>query len=95
MTNSINTIIPQVIQMTPALARRYLKGNTSNRKPRNHHVERYANDMRAGLWAFAAEPIKIADDGTLLDGQHRLMARPTHAVHRTYEGGLEALGACR
>lgn len=74
MTNSINTIIPQVIQMTPALARRYLKGNTSNRKPRNHHVERYANDMRAGLWAFAAEPIKVADDGTLLDGQHRLMA---------------------
>ncbi|MEU3282939.1 hypothetical protein [Streptomyces antibioticus] len=70
------TDIPQVeiMAVTPELATKWLKQNTRNRNARKRAVSDYARDMAAGQWRLNGEAIKFAADGTLLDGQHRLMA---------------------
>lgn len=60
--------------ITPDDARRYLGFNTHNRNLRARVVSGYARDMKSGNWRWNGETIKIAKDGTLLDGQHRLAA---------------------
>lgn len=64
----------QVVDVTPALAEKWLAQNTHNRTIRERAVLAYARDMEAGNWAENGEAIKFAADGTLLDGQHRLTA---------------------
>lgn len=61
-------------KITPAAAKKMLDGNTRNRNLRPRVVQQYAADMKAGHWTAGADPIRIATDGTLLDGQHRLHA---------------------
>jgi hypothetical protein len=70
------TEIPQVeiIAVTPDLAAKWLKQNSHNRTLRKRAVADYARDMKAGQWRPNGEAIKFAADGTLLDGQHRLLA---------------------
>lgn len=64
-----------VVAVTSEVARRWLdERNTKNRKVRDVAVRRYKTDMLTGRWTFAADPIRFAQDGTLLDGQHRLIA---------------------
>ncbi|WP_228981340.1 hypothetical protein [Streptomyces sp. DH12] len=63
-----------VVDVTPDLARLWLRDNTHNRKLRERAVNDYARDMAAGHWALNGEAIKFATDGTVLDGQHRLHA---------------------
>jgi hypothetical protein len=63
-----------VIDVTPDLAREWLRTNTHNRKLRDRAVADYARDMAAGHWTLNGESIKFATDGTVLDGQHRLRA---------------------
>ena len=63
-----------VIDVTPDLARTWLRTNTHNRKLRDRAVADYARDMTAGHWTLNGEAIKFATDGTILDGQHRLHA---------------------
>lgn len=58
----------------PEEATEILASNTRNRLPNKKLVQRYASDMERGEWAFVGDPIRIAHDGTLLDGQHRLEA---------------------
>jgi hypothetical protein len=60
--------------MTPELASKYLEHNISNRNLSNSNVNFYADQMRNGKWMNNGETIKIATDGTLIDGQHRLSA---------------------
>lgn len=60
--------------VTPEVAREWLGANTKNRNVRSGAVATYARDMRDGRWMFTGEAVKFADDGTLLDGQHRLLA---------------------
>lgn len=67
----------QVEIVTPAVASAILTRNTSNRPLSEGTVRRYAADITAGRWKQNGEAIKIASDGTLLDGQHRL-----HAIAR-------------
>lgn len=64
----------QLVTITPARAKAMLSKNTMNRAVKQQIVERYASDMSLGLWDTNGETIKIADDGTILDGQHRLLA---------------------
>jgi hypothetical protein len=64
----------QIVEVTPALAEKWLRQNTHNRSVRERVVLAYARDMEAGRWAENGEAIKFAADGTLLDGQHRLNA---------------------
>lgn len=64
----------EVVDVTPALAEKWLKQNTHNRNLREVAVYAYARDMEAGKWTENGEAVKFAANGTLLDGQHRLQA---------------------
>ena len=61
-------------QITPALAKSLLTTNTNNRHVNPRIVKRYAADIKAGAWKLNGESIIFSEDGTLLDGQHRLLA---------------------
>lgn len=63
-----------VTSVTPEIAREWLLRNTHNRNVRQRVVLAYAADMEAGNWQWNGESVKFAEDGTLLDGQHRLAA---------------------
>lgn len=60
--------------ITPEIAAELLGGNTKNRHVHERHVKRLCAAMLDGRWQFNGESIKIAKDGTLVDGQHRLIA---------------------
>ena len=72
MTGTINEA--ELKTITPEEAARILENNTHNRQCRQTVVKRYARQMAAGEWRLTGETIKIAADGSLLDGQHRLLA---------------------
>jgi hypothetical protein len=73
VTESENPVATVEI-VTPALAAEWLVGNTHNRSMKNAAIERFAKDIRAGLWDLNGESIKFNGDGRLLDGQNRLQA---------------------
>lgn len=60
--------------ITPKQAEKYLQFNTSNRNLRKALVSQYARDMQNGKWRLTHQGVAFNCDGTLLDGQHRLMA---------------------
>lgn len=60
--------------ITPERAQELLASNTHNRPIRPARINSYADEMGAGLWKLTGETIKIAADGTIIDGQHRLLA---------------------
>lgn len=62
------------VTVSPALAEELLHRNPDNRNLSAIYVDRYAQDMTRGHWEANGEPIIIADDGLLNDGQHRLAA---------------------
>jgi hypothetical protein len=63
-----------VIDLTPAAARQILERNTRNRSLHEDYVRKLAGAMERGEWMVNGEPIQIAEDGVLLNGQHRLNA---------------------
>jgi hypothetical protein len=63
-----------VVNVTPAMAATWLTQNHHNRNMNVRLVGDYARDMLADNWPLNGESVKFADDGTLLDGQHRLSA---------------------
>lgn len=67
-------VTPEIRLVLPADAKALLARNDDNRTVRSKHVRQLSEAMRVGHWVFNGETIKIASDGTLLDGQHRLMA---------------------
>lgn len=69
-----NGITHRVVSMTPEIAADLLRRNSNNRPIRDVITNNYLSDMRAGKWKYAGDPIRFAEDGTLLDGQHRLTA---------------------
>lgn len=69
-----NGIAGRVETITPEKATEALKKNDINRPMRTRTVSRFATDMVTGDWELNGEPIIFAEDGTLLDGQHRLRA---------------------
>lgn len=60
--------------ITPEKAQEYINSNHRNRKMAEHIVLGYMSDMSNLKWNLNGETIKIADNGLLLDGQHRLYA---------------------
>lgn len=67
--------VPMAIEnIDPDRAAELLSGNDHNRSLRPALVRKYARDMRAGNWSQTGDPIRLAADATLLDGQHRLAA---------------------
>lgn len=64
----------EFVVITPDVARAMQRANTHNRPIRAARVNAYARLMAAGLWHNNGEAIKVAADGTILDGQHRVLA---------------------
>jgi hypothetical protein len=64
----------EIIELTPTEAQRILNGNTRNRSLRQDYVRQLAAAMERGEWMINGEPVQLAEDGTLLNGQHRLNA---------------------
>ena len=60
--------------ITPKIAEELLKKNTMDRNLRERRVKSLVHIILNGEWEVNGEAIKIANDGTLLDGQHRLCA---------------------
>lgn len=60
--------------ITPEKAARLLGQNTKNRTLNEATVDVYAQAIKRGEWKLNGEAIKIAKNGRLLDGQHRLKA---------------------
>ncbi len=66
--------IKRVEVITPERASSLLDANVGNRRLIAKHVASLASALAEGRWRFNGETIKIARDGRLLDGQHRLAA---------------------
>lgn len=64
----------ETMTITPQIAQEWVTLNTRNRPVRYARVARFARDMKDGTWVLNGETVKIAADGTILDGQHRLYA---------------------
>lgn len=69
-----NQLISRVETITPVLAEEYLRHNTKNRQLRKNLVSFYAEQMKKGQWMLNGEAIIFNEQGTLVDGQHRLAA---------------------
>ena len=64
----------EMTTITPPMAAIMLANNGANRKLNKRHVDFLADQIRSGKWQKNGQTIVIADDGTLMDGQHRLNA---------------------
>jgi hypothetical protein len=64
----------KVERITPKMAAEMLKTNTENRTIRSQHVNAIMRDMQTNNFKMNGDAVRFADDGTLLDGQHRLRA---------------------
>jgi hypothetical protein len=63
------------LKITPSLAKEMLLKNKNNRRVKPNRVTQFAKEISNGLWVNdTGETIKVAENGNLLDGQHRLMA---------------------
>ena len=62
------------INITPDMARRWLKANFRNRPVSDHTVAAYARDMVNNVWRPTHQGIAFNDRDELIDGQHRLLA---------------------
>lgn len=74
MTEQTKNPVITIETITPEIAARLLGTMMGNRQLRQKAVQRYAREMIAGKWAVNGEAIKIAANGRLIDGQHRLSA---------------------
>lgn len=62
------------VVVTPEAALEILGRKDSNRTVHERRVNAYARDMAGGEWKLNGETIKLAPDGNLIDGEHRLWA---------------------
>ena len=62
------------LRITPQMAKEFLTKNNANRTVNQGRVNQYARDIQSGLWQANGEAIKFYVDGSLADGQHRLLA---------------------
>ena len=67
-------VFSEITTITPAEATNWLRANCKNRPVRKAHVEFLAREMKGGNWRVNGQPIIIADNEQVLDGQHRLLA---------------------
>lgn len=64
----------EIVDITPEAATELLRHNSRNRSLRPDYVRQLAGAMERDEWMVNGEPIQVAIDGTLLNGQHRLNA---------------------
>lgn len=80
MTASPSSLDPKVsfVDVTPELAKSWLQQNTDNRNLNESHVRKLSDALLNGRFQCNGDTIRIAKNGILLDGQHRL-----HAIARS------------
>ncbi len=65
----------KVVDVTADIAAELLGQNSQeNRNLQLRQVEKYKGDMLAGLWKLTHQGVCIDEQGTVIDGQHRLTA---------------------
>lgn len=64
----------KIEEISPSKAKKFLESNKLNRPISQASVKAYADDMRAGVYSLTHQGIAFFEDGSLADGQHRLMA---------------------
>jgi hypothetical protein len=64
----------RIMDVTPAQAQKWLEGNVDNRDLRETRVLQYAQILQRGEWELTGDAIVFDENGTLLNGQHRLSA---------------------
>lgn len=62
------------MEVTPELARQMLLTNTHNRGSKPIGIKRLIFDLRGGDWQLTNQGLGFRADGTLIDGQNRLLA---------------------
>lgn len=68
------TIKTELMLVTKEKSLELLAKNTTNRKLREKIVAHYARLIEAGKWVVTHQGLAISENGSLLDGQHRLAA---------------------
>lgn len=63
-----------LVDVTPGVAKNWLKHNPRNRKKSVPTSDRYERDMSGGRWPFTGDPARFSDKDEMLDGQHRCIA---------------------
>lgn len=71
---SANGMRFEITTITPEYATELLGMNLNNRKISNVNLNQVKESLTKGEWKLNGEAIKIATDGRVLDGQHRLTA---------------------
>lgn len=102
-TNHINSapavqgMKTQVMLVSPEMAAEWLKNNPRNRRVNRSAVTTLAREMKAGRFIFTHQGIALGVDGSLLDGQHRLLALIASGISIAMvvhtDVPLEAMGA--
>lgn len=70
-----NALEIMIEEIDPETAAQYLELNRdNNRNLVANSYNKYAQDMKAGLWQLNGQSIKFDKDGNLFDGQHRIKA---------------------
>lgn len=69
-----SSLLAEVVTITPREAAKWLEHNKANRPLTKNHVLFLANELKAGHWRLNGQAIIIAEDESILDGQHRLHA---------------------
>jgi hypothetical protein len=64
----------EIVTVTPEKAEEFLARNTHNRNIKKSNLQKITRALVNGEWQLNGEAVKIAADGTILDGQHRLVA---------------------
>ena len=84
-------ITSTLMEITPKMASQLLLQNTANRPLNKRHAARIAAAIVRGEWKVNGDTIRIASDGTVLDGQHRLDAIviSNQAVKSLFVTGLD------
>lgn len=68
------TVQTKIMEVTPALAEKWLLKNTRNRRPKMAKVAGMVRNMRDGRWTLSESAICFDEAGTLTNGQNRLTA---------------------
>lgn len=71
---SLGAVRSQWIDVTPAMAKKWLENNFVNRRVDDDTVKAYARDMINGVWVATHQGVAFNDKDELIDGQHRLYA---------------------
>jgi len=64
----------ELVEVTPHLARKWLRHNVGNRAMKDRKTSLYARDMAAGDWLVTGDGPKFDTGGRLINGQHTLEA---------------------